>query len=211
MPSRGWIQAIIALVAALMIGLSAITGDSIDEQGLRWLSIVGGAVTLLLLAFDQLLWRLPGIRWICELARHPVIHGTWRGTLAYQRDGQGNPGQTEIYMAIRQTFSTVSVRCYFPKTDAESWSLASRLVQNDHRHDLRYIYQQQAPAPVRGENRPTQGACDLAVAGRPVRSLSGSYYSERGGTGTIKLPARSRRLAGSLAEARRLDYSEVEA
>jgi SMODS-associating 2TM, beta-strand rich effector domain len=207
MPSRGWIQAIIALVAALMIGLSAITGDSIDEQGLRWLSIVGGAVTLLLLAFEQLLWRLPGIRYLCELFRHPVIHGTWRGTLAYQRDADDNPGETEIYMAIRQTFSTVSVRCYFPKTEAESWSLAARLVPNDHRHDLRYIYQQQAPAPARGENRPTQGACDLAVAGRPVRSLVGSYYSERGGSGQIRLFSRSRKLAGSLSEAEPLEYS----
>lgn len=207
MPSRGWIQAIIALVAALMIGLSAITGDSIDEQGLRWLSIVGGAVTLLLLAFEQLLWRLPGIRWTCELCGHPVIHGTWRGTLAFERDAEGNPGQTEIFMAIRQTFSTVSIRCYFPATDAESWSLAASLKRNDHRHDLRYIYQQQAPVPARKINRPTQGACDLAVAGRPVRSLSGSYYSDRGGSGTIRLSTHSRKLAGSLEEAQRLEYS----
>jgi hypothetical protein len=205
-PSRGWIQVILAMVAGAMFFLSAVTGDSIDQSGLRWLSGVGGAITLLLLAFEHRLWRVPGIRWICEVCRHPVIHGTWEGTLDYQDDGAGRPGQVEFYMAIRQTFSSVSVRCYFPTTMAESWSLAASMKKNDHRHDLRYIYQQRAPVPARDGNRPTEGACELAVSGRPVRQIEGSYYSERGGKGTICLTKYSRALAGSLSEAQALQY-----
>ena len=77
----------------------------IDHEGLRWLTGVASAVTLLLLAFDQWLWRAPGIRWLCEVSGRPVIHGTWWGRLDYENDGEGNPGTTEIYTAIHQTFS----------------------------------------------------------------------------------------------------------
>lgn len=208
MPSAAWIRAIIGIAAALMFGVSALTGDSIDHEGLRWLTGVASAVTLLLLAFDQWLWRAPGIRWLCEVSGRPVIHGTWWGRLDYENDGEGNPGTTEIYTAIHQTFSSLSVRCYFPKTRAESWCLAASLRNEDHRHDLRYIYQQQAEAPDRDHNRPTEGACHLAVAGRPVRELSGSYFSERGGRGRISLTAHSPEFSGTLAEAERLGLEQ---
>lgn len=206
MPSPGWIRTIIGLAAGSMFVISALTGDSINEQGLRWLGGIAGGITLLVLFFDQWLWRAPGIRRLSELAGNPVIHGTWLGTLDYQQDGEGNPGTTEIYLAICQTFSSVSVRCYFPKTQAESWSLTASFRPNDHRRDLHYIFQQQAPAPDRDHNRPTQGACELAVAGRPVRELSGSYYAERGGKGKIRADVYSPRLAGSLGDAERLDF-----
>jgi SMODS-associating 2TM, beta-strand rich effector domain len=199
MPTPGWTRAIILLAAGLMLLLSLLTGDSIDQEGFRWLGGVVSAVILAVFIFDLWLWRAPGIRRLCELAGHPLIRGTWRGILDYQRDGEGNPGQTEIYLAVRQTFSTVSVRCYFPKTGAESWSLTASLVRNDHRHDLHYIFQQEAPAPDRDVNRPTQGACQLAVAGRPVKELSGSYYAERGGKGKIDAREYSPSVAGSLA------------
>jgi hypothetical protein len=207
MPSPGWIRATIALAAALMLLLSLITGDSIDQEGLRWLGGVISAVILAVLAFDRWLWRAPGIRRVCETLGHPCIHGTWHGDLIYQRDGDGNPGTTAIYLAVCQTFSTVSVRCYFPNTGAESWSLTASLLKNDHRHDLHYIFHQQAPAPGRHLNRPTDGACELAVAGRPVRELVGSYYAERGGKGEIDAREYSPRLAGSLAEAKGLALS----
>jgi hypothetical protein len=206
MPSPGWTRAVILLAAGLMFGLSLFTGDSIDQDGLRWLGGVTSAVILAVLAFDLWLWRVPGIRQICELAGHPTIRGTWRGQLEYERDGDGTPGSTEIYLAVRQTFSAVSLRCYFPKTRAESWSLTASLVRNDHRHDLHYIYQQQAPAPDRDRNRPTQGACELAVAGRPVRELVGSYYAERGGSGRITAVEHSPEVAGSLSRARVLSF-----
>jgi SMODS-associating 2TM, beta-strand rich effector domain len=206
MPTPGWTRAIIFLAAGLMLLLSLVTGDSIDQDGLRWLGGVISAVILLVLAFDQWLWRAPLIGHLSERAGHPLIRGTWRGILDYQRDGEGNPGQTEIYLAVRQTFSTVSVRCYFPKTGAESWSLTASLLRNDHRHDLHYIFQQEAPAPDRDVNRPTQGACQLAVAGRPVKELAGSYYAERGGKGKIDAREYSPSVAGSLPAAKSLTY-----
>ncbi len=209
MPSAGWIRIVIALVAAAMLGLSVLTGDSIDEQGLRWIGGVASGITLLLLAFDRWMWRWPIVRWFTELAGQRVIYGTWRGQINYIADGQGNPGSTAVYMAVHQTYSTISVRCYFPKTQSTSWTLAATLSKGEHRYELRYIFQQEAPAPDRDQNRPTQGACDLAIVGRPVQEISGSYYSERGGKGTMTFDGHSRKLAGSAADAGRLRYREL--
>ena len=206
MPTSAWTRTVIFLAAGLMLALSVLTGDSIDKDGFRWLGGVTGAVILAVLAFDRWLWRTPIIGRICEIAGHPNIRGTWRGVLDYERDGEGNPGTTEIYLAVIQTYSYVSVRCYFPKTGAESSSLTAALIPNDHRHDLHYIYRQQARPPELDTNRPTEGACQLVVADRPVRELTGSYYAERGGKGRIDAREFSPRVAGSLAQAEALGF-----
>src|SRR5438874_2103486 len=103
MPSANWIRIVIALAAAGILALSALTGDSVDEQGLRWLGSVTGGVTLLLLAFDRWLWRWPLVRWVTELTGSRVIHGTWRGTLTYESDAEGRPGSHPLFMAVHQT------------------------------------------------------------------------------------------------------------
>ena len=209
MPSPGWIRIVITLAAGAMFGLSALTGDSIDQQGLRWLGVIAGGITLLLLAFDRWLWRWPGLRLISELTGTPVLHGTWRGHIDYLTDGKGNPGTIEVYMAIHQTYSDLSLRCHFPKAGSVSWSLAASLSRDNHRHQLLYVFQQQAPAPQRDENRPTQGACDLEIVGRPVEEIAGSYYTERGGKGTVAYDGHSAKVAGSSSQALRLTYRNL--
>jgi hypothetical protein len=209
MPSAGWIRIVIVLAAGAMFALSALTGDSIDASGLRWLGAVTSGVTLAVLAFDRWLWRWPLVRWITELAGARVIRGTWRGVLRYTRDETGTPGEQSVFMAIDQTYSAVSIRCYFPAKRSESWSLTAAIERESHRHALRYIYQQQAQAPDRDVNRPTQGACELILVGRPVEQISGSYYAERGGKGTIAFDGRCRKVAGSGEQAARLEYDPL--
>jgi hypothetical protein len=209
MPDARWIRIVVLLAAGLMFLLSVATGSSIDENGLRWLGAVTSGVTLLLFAFDRWIWRWPGIRTLVELGGARVLHGTWRGVLEYQADGEGQPGSQPIYMAIHQTYSKLKVCCYFPTKRSESWSLAASLDPDQHRHVLRYIYQQQAEAPDRATNRPTQGACELVVVGRPVEEIGGSYYAERGGKGRIRFDGYSRKLAGSGLNAERLSYRNL--
>jgi hypothetical protein len=209
MPTANWIRVVIGLTAAAMVAISALTGDSIDDNGLRWLGGVAGGVTLLLLAYDRWIWRWPLIRRLSELTGQRVIHGTWRGTLNYQADGDGNPGQHSVYMAVHQTYSTVCVECFFPARGSKSVSLTAAIEKGTHQHTLRYIYRQQAPAPDRDRNRPTEGACDLALVGRPVEEITGSYYAERGGRGTMSFDGYSREVAGSAGQAERLTYTTL--
>lgn len=209
MPTATWIKVVIGLVAGAMLLLSALTGDSIDEQGLRWLGGIASGITLLLLAFDRWIWRWWGIRTLTELSGSRVIRGTWRGVLQYKADGQGNPGQQPCFMAVEQTYSTVRIRCYFPSRDSESWSLAAAIEPESHRHVLRYIYRQQAEAPDRDQNRPTEGACELRLVGRPVTEIVGSYYAERGGKGKMTFDGYCPKVAGSAADAQGLEFRSL--
>jgi SMODS-associating 2TM, beta-strand rich effector domain len=210
MPSSNWIRIVIGLVALAMIGLTTLTGDSINQEGLRWLGSIASGITLLLLAFDRWIWRWPVIRKVTEVTGSRVIHGTWRGTLSYVADGDGASGEQQIFMAVHQTYSTVSVRCYFPSRNSESWSLTAAIEKGAHRYVLRYIYRQQAVAPDRERNRPTEGACELVLVGRPVEEVSGSYYAERGGKGTIKFDGYVPKVAGSASHASRMSFRSLE-
>jgi hypothetical protein len=217
MPSSIGIRAVVALLAAIMFGLSALTGDSIDEQGLRWLGGSIGAITLLFLAFDRWIWRWPGVRWLVELAGNRAVHGTWRGTLYYERDQHGNPGSRSVYLAIRQTFTTVKLRCYFPPEEntnkgTESFSIMATMEKGDHRHLLRYVFATENDYDDLADRPSTEGTAKLRVVGRPVIGLSGSYYVERnGGRGKIIFDGHSAKVAGSDAEAAGLTYRDLPA
>lgn len=208
MPSAQWIRVIIALAAGAVFGLSLLTGDSIDEQGLRWLGGVTGGITLLLLAFDRWIWKWPGVRFLSELSGRRVIHGTWRGTFDYEANENGQPGTSTFYLAVKQTYSDADVRCYFPRTGSTSRSLTATLLPDGHHHTLHFLYSSKAEAPDRDGNRPHEGACTLAVVGRPVEELTGSYYTDRLGRGRMSSTAHSQRVAGSLRQAERLTYGD---
>lgn len=211
MPSPGWIRIVIALAALVMLVVSLLSGGSGDFPDLRSISIASAAVTLALLLFDRWAWRWRGVRWLSELTGSRVLHGTFRGTFDYLRDGDGNPGSGPIYLAVHQTYSQVSIRSFFPISGSTSISLLAGLHAEDHRHLLRYVFQHEAPAPDREGNRSTQGVCELAVVGRPVRELSGSYYAERGGKGTISIFEHAAEVAGSVAQAEGLTYTDLRA
>jgi hypothetical protein len=209
MPSPGWIRVVIGLAAALMLVISAVSGSPETAPDLRLIGVLTSAVTLMLLVFDRWAWRWPVIRWLSERTGSRILYGTWRGTFDYREDGQGNPGSGRIYLAIHQTYSQLSIRSHFPQSGSTSISLTATLSAEDHRHLVRYVFQHDAPAPDRDRNRSTQGACELAVVGSPVEEVSGSYYAERGGKGTISLTAHAEEVAGSAAHAERLNYREL--
>ena len=115
MPTKNWTRIIVALFASIMICISLITGDSIDENGTRWISGVSGAVILLLLIYDRWAWRWPILRKIAEYSGRPVIRGTWKGTLEYVSNEDAQPGSTNFYLSIYQTYSSLTVRGFLTR------------------------------------------------------------------------------------------------
>ena len=186
MPTKNWARITIALFAAIMLGISLITGDSLDENGIRWISGVSGAVILLLLIYDRSVWRWPLIRKLAENTGRPVIRGTWKGELEYTKDAKGNPGSIDFYLSVDQTYSLLTIRGFV--STSESYSLTAsidRPLPNQRR--LVFAYHSHAPHPSRNKNRPHDGTAILNIIGISAKSLSGSYYTDRGGSGTIQL------------------------
>lgn len=206
MPSKNWIKIVIGLFSAIIFGTSLLLGESIDESGLKWISATSSAVIMIVMIFDRWAWRWPLIKKVSEVSGRPVAHGTWKGVIEYERDGDGKPGTTECYFSIYQTYSSVEVRGFF--TTSSSYSMTANI---DHplssQTRLIFAYRSEAPHGKRITNRPNDGTAILDIIGLPIEAITGSYYTDRGGAGTIKLEQYNKKVAESFAQAAKLTYT----
>ena len=205
MPTPAGIRIIIALFAAIIFGIATLTGDSIDENGVRWASGAASGVILLVLIYDRWVWRWPLINRIAEWTNRPVLHGTWKGTLEFERDAEGKPGSIDFYLTIHQTYSTIEVDGHVSTSSSHSRSAALERPRKGLRL-LWFIYQSEAPIPEQVHNQPHYGAAKLVLVGSPVTEISGSYWTARGGAGTMKFTERTRKTLDSFASAAAATY-----
>lgn len=205
MPSANWTRIAIAIFAGLLLLAAWFTGDSLDDNFLRWASGAASAVVLLFLVYDKWAWRWPGIRKVAEWAGKPVIHGTWRGELHYERDQHGQPSSIRYYLAVDQTFSRVQLRAFVARSESHSITAVIERPMPTRRQ-LVFAYHSAAPLDARDDNRPHDGTAVLSIVGIPVEELTGSYYNERPGRGSIELTEHTKKIAESFGHAERQTY-----
>ncbi len=198
----------IYVYTCILFLISFFSGESIDDNIFRWVSKVSSVVVLIWIAYEKWIWRWSVFRYISELRGTPVIYGTWKGTLFFERDLNGNKGNVDIFMSIKQSLNTISVRSFFVKP-SESYSIIAKIekLQQD-RYQLIYFFRSEAPYGKRVKNPPKDGVCVLTITGKRKHKLSGSYFTELNGAGTIKLSHHSLSLAETLEEAEKLKYSK---
>jgi hypothetical protein len=173
----------------------------------RWISGATSAVIIIWTAYDKWVWRWPLFSKLSELLGISPLYGTWKGILRFESDASGKKGKVEIYLSINQTLSTISVRSFFKKP-SESYSVVAKIEKlKSNRKQLMYLYKSEPPYGRRKKNRPHDGACVLNIIGKPVKELSGSYFSERNGAGTIKLTKHNPHLSETFEGASKLEYS----
>lgn len=198
----------IILYSGLIFFLSFVTGQSIDDYLFRWLSGATSIIVLIWSVYDKWLWRMGLFKYLAWILQIPILHGTWKGKLKYEKDENGNSGEVDIYVAINQTFTSVSVRSYFKKPSA-SKSITSKIEEEPDRKKLVYLYKSEAPYGKRDTNRPHDGATVFDIVGNPVRKLSGSYFTDRKGAGTVVLDEYSHILAENFDDAEKLEYKTL--
>lgn len=203
------IKSAIVLYSILIFLLSLITGDSIDENLFRWISGVSSLVVILWMAYDKWLWRMWVFKYLAMFLHIPILHGTWKGKLKYEKDENGNSGEVDIYIAINQTLSSLSVRSFFKKPSASKSITAKLEKEEPDRKKLVYLYKSEAPYGKRDTNRPHDGASVFDVVGNPVKKLLGSYFTDRKGAGIVILDKYSNILAENFDDAERLKYIKL--
>jgi hypothetical protein len=203
MKHKDLIKPIILIFAAILLIISFLTGKSIDTNLLRWTSGITSTITILWFIYERWIWRYSIFQKLSHYHfKTPVIHGTWKGTLAYQTDANGKEGEVDIYLSIQQTLTTIQIRAFFEKP-SQSYSIASVIQEAPNGTlQLQYIYRSEAPYNGRENNRPHDGTVILEIIGEPVKELRGSYFTERKGSGEIVLKQHSTTKAESLESAK---------
>lgn len=209
-PTANWTKVSIGIFAGIIFICSLVTGVRIENEVYKWTTTAMSAATLLVLAFDKWIWRWPGIRAVINYLRMPpVLHGTWAGEIQYDNDSRGNSGKVPIYLVIRQTFTDLKIISY--ASTSESNSLTAEISKSEHgNRQLAYVYRTIAPYGTRKGNPSTDGLAILGIVGSPVRELSGSYFTDRGGSGRIVLNTHSPKLAESFTDAERLSHKDID-
>ncbi|TAJ17192.1 MAG: hypothetical protein EPO65_11755 [Dehalococcoidia bacterium] len=158
-------------------------------------------MTILLLAYDRLIWRWPLIR---GLTPRPVLYGTWKAELRTSFAPRANE-IVECYLTIRQTYSSIQVDMVFEHS--RSFSLSAALAEQDGRVQLSYTYRSQGDALHQDGNPPSRGAAVLIIAREPSLHLEGDYWMERGTKGTIRTLGHNPTLLESFTAARGARFS----
>lgn len=207
-PTANWTKVSIGVFAVIILIFSLVTGVRIENEVYKWTTTAMSTATLLVLAFDRWIWRWPGIKAVIDCLRTPpVLHGTWAGEIQYDKDNKGNPGKIPVYLVIRQTFTDIKTICYI--STSQSSSLTAEISQSEHgNRQLAYAYRTLVPYGTRKDNPSTDGLAVLGIVGSPVRELSGSYFTDRGGSGRIIFSTHSPKLAESFSDAKNLHYTK---
>lgn len=156
------------------------SGGSVSLNLAKAVASASSVVILALLAFDRILWRLPGFR---RLHNRPVLHGTWKTELRTNYEARKEETIT-CYLVVDQTFSQLCARMLFDRS--RSSSMSGDIVRENGRCVLYYVFRSDKNALEPASNPPSRGAADLTIASKPSLHLEGDYWMEVGTRGTMR-------------------------
>lgn len=200
MPTSAWTRLVIALAAAIALGIVWATSGKLDATFVKAIVTATSAVTLLLLAFDRWLWRYAPFRWA---VRRPVLHGTWKMTQQTTYQARAHEPM-ECYLVVHQTYSTIRVNGLYAISDSQS--LSADLAVDRSRCMLSYIFRTDAHTMHRDGNPPSRGAATLKVGRQPQLHFEGDYWMERGTRGSITSVGHTPKIYDTFEAARQATY-----
>lgn len=195
MPTPLATRIIIGLSAGLWLVLAFVLHAPVDKTWLKYLGAIASVVVVLLLIFDRRGWR-----WLpVAITKRPNIQGTWKAQLHYQWPA-GTPTRTkDCFIAVRQTYTTVSVAMHFDISDSHSRSAA--IVDTNGQRSLWWSYLSVAHTLEQVDNPPHRGGAELTISLRSTMSLAGDYWTERKTHGRITTSGRSKQVYDDYASA----------
>lgn len=203
-PSRVFVQAIVLVVAGVYLVAFLARGLPTTEL-FAPIGAASSAASLLVLAFDHFLWRLPRIG--RKLSKRPDMRGTWRGRLASNwvnpETGQRIDSDPEVYLVVRQTFWSVTANLI--TKESKSCSTTATL-EDDGCGQYQFVaqYRNTPRASVRERSEVHHGSFKLDVGGEPVDRLEGYYWTDRNTMGELEFDRRSGKAVDSFTHAQAL-------
>lgn len=201
MITRNQINIFVFLTVVIWFLINYLSGNNLTFEILKPFGTTAGILILLYNLFDLYIWKFPYVN--PYLVKKPDISGTWKIKLVSNwinpETNKRNEPST-IYLAVKQTFSTVHIRVYTKNSESEEFF--SQIVRtNDERYKLISVYQN-IPQRIFREKSPIHMASFIKyINGDKDKSLKGSYWTDRGTAGESYSIARSTQYYFSFKEA----------
>lgn len=198
----------ILFIAVLIWGvlLATIGGVTVSFHWLGYLGIVTGGLSIILAFFNRWIWRLSLLHdWFVN---RPIIDGTWHCKIDSNWDDSSTGqsiGTIEGYMAIRQTFSTLSLRLMTQESSSELMG-SEIILSKDGISQIVGVYRNEPKQSVRNQSNIHYGAIKLQVIGKPPTAVKGQYWTDRKTCGDIELFDRHDKLYFDYATANQAFY-----
>lgn len=176
--TRTRVQAIIAIAAAVWIGLLFLHGVPLSLSYLLPYSLVVNVVLVVMYVFNKWLWRLP---LLSTLFNRPVLAGTWKGELrsTWKDQHTGAAGEPVLaFLVVRQTYESLSIQVVTAESESES---LNAVVQGnrDGVPEVVTIYRANPKLLLRARSPIHYGAMRLRVHRNPALRLEGEYWTDR--------------------------------
>lgn len=158
-------------------------------------------LTLSLWLFDKYLWKT----WPISLFfKRPNLNGTWQVNLqssyVYPQTAERVP-EIKGFAAIRQTFSTISLRLMTEQADS-FLIVGSVDVQEDGASFLTGVYQSDPSILLRSKvSEIHYGSFRYRILGSPPTEMSGHYWTDRNTNGSITIFDRKKEIFDSFTHA----------
>jgi hypothetical protein len=201
-PSRTFIQVLVLVVAGVYLVSYLIRGLPTSEL-FAPIGAAGAVASVVVLAFDHWLWRMPGIG--RKFSKRPDIRGTWRGRLASNwvnpETGARIDPDPEVYLVVRQTFWSVTANLITKESKSCS---TTATIEDDGCGQYQFVaqYRNTPRASVRDRSEVHHGSFKLDISGQPVDRLEGYYWTDRNTMGELVFDRRSKAVTDSFQHAR---------
>jgi hypothetical protein len=199
------VQLTVTAVAAAYILFLIVEDEPLTGVPKLWSAAVPVA-WLVWIIFDRWAWRWPVVRGLAGL--RPNIEGTWRGSLASEwiDPETGTPPDSEVYLVVRETFSTVWVRLLTSESKSETIVGTVQRAESGVASFLG-VYRNVPRSSVLDRSAIHHGAVILDIEGSPPTRLDGRYWTERGSRGELRFDQHVRKFVDSHDEGRDLAWS----
>ncbi len=200
------IKTLLGLGVVLWAVVLVVQGQHLSVHMLTPFSYVLTGMSLAVVLWERSLWSWPIFRgW---LNKQPDLRGTWKGTVLsdwIDPDTKQGRGVIDVYLVVRQTYSTIDARLF--SAESNSMSLSGNIL-TDHvgLSTLAVTYRNTPRILKRGRSPVNHGGMLLSLVGDPIHKLDGEYWTDRATKGEITFTARTKSKAHDFEESTKQKY-----
>jgi hypothetical protein len=205
--SNAHVKIVVFLTVFLLVLILYLQGQSIIKPSVHAFSWIVTVVSLAIFTWEKWIWHW---KIFYFLSNRPDLRGTWKGevkSLWIDPNTNQPPGTVEVYVVIRQNYSSLDVRLF--STESSSASLSADIVTDGESvHSVAVTYLNTPTISHLPHSPIHHGGMLLNIrGGRLVRQLDGKYWTDRKSIGEISLKEYSPQTADGFDHARGLSFA----